>query len=132
MMTFANSMHLFLNNYSRQDRKFPRHKIIIAPGDNYVYITDNDKKVSFKSKELPFYDTNIFGDEYFCSINLYNFKEWYQESKNSKTDWKEWNERGIAYAKEIREQLPLAFDIWYQYQHTDDNKLVRLPPAYEV
>ena len=109
-----------------KNRQLPRHIIIIKPSEKWIYERDDGKKVSLKNKTLPFYDTDIFGRKYEIYFNLDDFKIWFQKINNPKTDWKKWNEQGIGYSKQIRETLPLAFDIWYQEQNIDNAKLIHI------
>lgn len=116
----------FIDSTLTLARSLPRHKIIIQPGDKYIYITDTGKKVFIKNKDLSFYDTDVFKQPLIYSFNATDIKKWYEQMNNKNTDWEKWNEKGLKIAKYLRGKLPLAFDIWYQYQNVEDNKLVQI------
>lgn len=107
-------------------RQLPKYKIIIKPSEKWIYERDDGKKVALKNKTLPFYDTDIFGRKREIYYNLDDFGIWHQKIKNPKTNWKKWNEQGIEYSKQIRETLPLAFDIWYQEQNIGNCRLIHI------
>ena len=45
--------------------------------------------------------------------------------------WEKWNSKGLKIAKYLRNNLPLDFDIWYQYQNVENDKLVQISKDIE-
>ena len=117
----------FVDESLRLNRNFLRNKIIIQPGENWIYTNEEGKKIYLdKDNNLPFYYTDIFGEKCVYYLNLKDLKKWHQDSKNKNTDWEDWNKQGIKFAKQIRKELPLIFDIWYQYQNVENNDLIQI------
>ena len=117
----------FINPTLTVDRSPLRHKIIINPGNKYICLTENGQKIFFNKENLIFNDTDVFGQPLIYSIDGTDIKKWYNEMQKPGIDWEKWNKKGLKLAKYIRRSLPLAFDIWYQYQNVEKNELVQLP-----
>ena len=117
----------FVNPSLIQGKSLPRHKIIIKPGDKYIYVTEDGKKVFIKNKDLTFKDTDIFDEPLIYSFNATNIKKWYDQMNDENIDWKKWNEEGIKISQYLRDSLPKAFDIWYQYQNFENNEIIHIP-----
>ena len=109
-----------------QGKSLPRHKIIIKPDDKCIYFTEEGKKVFIKNKDLTFKDSDIFNEPLIYSFDATNIKKWYDQMKNENIDWQKWNEEGIKISQYLRDSLPKAFDIWYQYQNIENNELIQI------
>ena len=116
----------FINPLLSKNRNTPRHKVIINPDERHIYTTETGKRVGISEKELKFQDTDLFGQSLPCFINADDIKQWQNKMKNLNVDWEKWNKEGIKIAKNLRERLPSAFDIWYLYQNIENNKLVQI------
>ena len=116
----------FINPLLSKNRSTPRHKVIINPDERHIYTTETGKRVGISKKELKFQDTDLFGQSIPCFINADDIKQWQNKMKNPNVDWEKWNKEGIKIAKNLRANLSLAFDIWYQYQNSENNKLVQI------
>lgn len=116
----------FINSRVTKKRILPRHKVVINPDERHIYITETGKHIGINKKELKFQDTDIFGKPLLYFFNAEKIEQWHNQMKNPNIDWKKWNKEGIKIAKNLREELPPAFDIWYQYQNVKNNKLVQI------
>lgn len=121
----------FINPVLTEGRNPLRYKITICPKDNYFCITDNDKKIDIKDKLLTFYDTDIFGEPIKYSFDATDFLKWQNEKNKTSVKWEKWNSKGLKIAKYLRNNLPLDFDIWYQYQNVENDKLVQISKDIE-
>lgn len=116
----------FINPALTEGRTPLRYKITICPKDNYFYITDSNKKFNIKNKFLTFYDTDVFGKPRKYSFDARDFLKWQNEKNKTSVKWEKWNSKGLKIAKYLRNNLPLDFDIWYQYQNAENDKLVQI------
>ena len=121
-----NCYKVFTDEALTKNREKPRHKVIITPGDSGFLITSDGKRVSTNGKEIKFIDTDIFGQP---SITWLDTEYILGKSKKKDkviNDWNKLNNLGIKIAKNLRTNLPDAFDILYQYKNINDDKLVQI------
>ncbi len=117
---------VFTDESMNKGREKPRHKIIIKPGDKSIYTKETGKKVFIQKRDLKFSDTDIFGQPLLTWLNADDIKRWYNKLNDKNTDWNEWNAQGLEIAKDIKSRISDAFDVWYQYQNTTNDKLVHI------
>lgn len=121
----------FISTTLNEERKPRIHKITICPNDDYFYITEQNKKGFIKNKLLTFFDTDIFGEPIKYSFDATDFLKWQNEKNKTSVIWEKWNSKGLKIAKYLRNNLPLDFDIWYQYQNVENDKLVQISKDIE-
>lgn len=111
-------MKSVLCNYSKIKKKISRYKVILCPEENKIYINEEGKFISIQKGFLKFHGKDVFGQDVTSEMWKPEVEKWASDLKNCKepSDFVEWNYEGISYAKKIRQELPLCFDIWYRYQ----------------
>lgn len=108
-----------LDQYSDLIKKeFPRHKVILCPCNNHIYINEDGKMIGMSKKGyVKFKGKDIFGQNFYQESYLEDLWKWASKlKKNEKIDWDKWNTEGITYAQQIRDALPPMFDVWYRFQ----------------
>lgn len=104
----------------------PRHKVIVTSGDNGFLITSDGKKVSTSGKDIKFNDTDIFGQPLITWLDTNYILEKTKKKDKINNDWDKVNNLGIKIAKNLRTNLPDAFDVWYQYQQINNNEIINI------
>lgn len=93
---------------------------------NVFILQKKEKKFLLKNKDLTFKDSDIFNEPLIYSFDATNIKKWYEQMKDKNNDWQKWNEEGIKISQYLRDSLPAAFDILYQYQNVENNELIKI------
>lgn len=98
-----------------------RHIITISPHPNYVYKDEKNHCGNFFKAGNVVVDFNDTGK---IVADIPGFEQWYSlfvsyiDSKNCSNnndfDYDKWEEEGLQYVKQLRNQLPDSIDIWYE------------------
>ena len=114
---------VFTDEALTKNREKPRHKVIVTPEDNGFLITSDGKKVSISGKDMKFNDTDIFGQPLITWLDTNYIFEKNKKKDKVKYDYENVNKLGIKIAKNLRNNLPDAFDVWYKYLNANNDKL---------
>ena len=103
----------------------PDHGIIMRDEEGCAYPCDNDN-----SLELC-----VDNEENYITINIPGIYQWQKEFEHAtdftetKTkddfNWIDWHKRGIELAKQLRKQLPLSCDLWYDSPFEDKSGTIK-------
>lgn len=102
------------------------HVITIYPDFDYLYQDEEGLCDGFGEKDTIEID---FDDIKTVKIRIEGFEDWWKEyvvatdfaatTTNPSFDYPTWNKRGLAFAKQLREQLPDNIDLWYKAPYED-------------
>lgn len=115
---------VFTDEVLTKNREKPRHKVVITPEDNGFLITSDGKRVSTNGKEIKFIDTDIFGQPSITWLDTEYILGKSKKKDKVKNDWDKVNNLGVKIAKNLRTNLSDAFEVLYQYENINDDKLI--------
>lgn len=110
--------------FSRQQRI--DHVITISPDFDYLYRDEEGMCDGFYDKDTIEIDFEGMEKK---TIKIDGFEDWWKKyvmatdfadtTTDPSFDYDAWHERGLVYAKQLREQLPDDIDLWYQAPYED-------------